>query len=270
MVAKLKEKYEIILGFVTLVISLSAFKDELSKVNLNLGYIEFSLATYFLFIVYGFCICLYFYILERVSQDTAIGNWKLFDYAIQFAFFLFVFIILSPLVIILNLIIFMLYNWIVIIPTRSGGLEQFFSLVTSLIAGFLSVYTSTRLFREAKQRSQEEIEIQEIRELENADKLYTDGYYSHSILGSFKVLETHLFRLLTSKNVRIQRHSTNEIITAALKHKIIKKDDLANINSIRAMRNASARKDIEHNKKQAKFALEFSKQLLERSNLVEL
>ena len=122
MIAKIKEKYEIILGFVTLVVSLSAFKDELAKVTLNLGYTEISLATYFLYLVYGFCVCLYFYIIERVAQDTKIGNWKIFDYMIQFAFFLFVLILLTPIIVLLNLAIFKLYNLIVISPTLKGGL----------------------------------------------------------------------------------------------------------------------------------------------------
>ena len=34
---KIKNKFEIILGFVTLIISLSAFKDEWSLINIDLG-----------------------------------------------------------------------------------------------------------------------------------------------------------------------------------------------------------------------------------------
>ena len=79
---KFKGKYEIIFGFVTLVVSLSAFKEELSKFNLDLGFTSLSLAHLFLYCVFGFCLCLYFYTVEFVVRETKIGHWKIFDYLI--------------------------------------------------------------------------------------------------------------------------------------------------------------------------------------------
>ena len=265
MITKIKEKYEIILGFVTLVVSLSAFKDELAKVILDLGYAEISLANYFLYIVYGFCVCLYFYILEKLAQDTLIGGWKIFDYIIQFAFFLFVLILITPIIILLNLAIFKLYSLIVITPTMKGGLEQFFSLLISILSLIISTIASNMLYKEQEKRKQEEIEIQEIKELDNANKLYADGYFSHSILESFKVLETHLYKLLLHKSVRVQRHQMNEIIKLALKYEIIGQDDLPVINDIRVMRNSAAHSDTQYNKEQAETALNYVKKLLKKN-----
>ena len=107
---KIKNKYEVILGFVTLIISLSAFKDELAKVNLVLGYTTITLADYFLYIVYGLSICLYFYIIENIAKDSEIGGWKLFDIILRTAYFLFIFILLTPLIILLNIVIIKLYT----------------------------------------------------------------------------------------------------------------------------------------------------------------
>jgi hypothetical protein len=44
---KLKDKYEIILVFLTLVISFSAFKDKLLKITLPLGYATITAQTTF-------------------------------------------------------------------------------------------------------------------------------------------------------------------------------------------------------------------------------
>jgi len=69
---KIKNKYEIILGFVTLIVSLSAFKNELSGISFNLGYLTINSDEYFLYCVLGFSVCLYLYILEQVIRDTRI------------------------------------------------------------------------------------------------------------------------------------------------------------------------------------------------------
>jgi len=80
---KIKNKFEIILGFVTLIISLSAFKNELSQISIDLGFKTITLAEYFLYSVIGFSISLYLYIFEIVARDTKIGKWKLFDYLLR-------------------------------------------------------------------------------------------------------------------------------------------------------------------------------------------
>ena len=116
-----------------------------------------------------------------------------------------------------------------------------------------------------KRKAKEDIEEQEIKELDNATKLFNDGYYSHSVLESFKVLETHLFKMLTEKNVRVQRYNQKDLIQFSLKHKIISESDMPSINDIRSMRNVVAHSDSDHTKQQANFALNFVRKLLKRN-----
>jgi hypothetical protein len=263
---KIKNKYEIILGFVTLVISLSAFKEELAKVVLELGYTTITLADYFLWIVYGLSICLYFYIVEKIVSDTRIGNWKVFDLILRTAYFLFVFVLLTPILIFINILFFKLYVILTNQFTESNPtIQTVLHLVTGAIGAILSQLISSKLIREKKRKAKEEIEEQEIKELDNATKLFIDGYYSHSLLESFKVLETHLFKMLTEKNIRVQRYNQKDLIQFSLKEGIISEADMPSIHDIRGMRNIAAHSDSDHTKQQASFALNFVRELLKRN-----
>jgi hypothetical protein len=262
---KIKNKYEIILGFATLVISLSAFKDELAKVTLELGYMTITLADYFLWVVYGLSICLYFYIVEKIATDTKIGNWKIFTLMLRLAHFFFIFVLSTPLLIILNLPFFKLYEFLTNQLIESNPIVQIIlPIVSAAISSIISLLISSRLLREKKRKAKEELEEQEIKELDNATKLYNDGYYSHSVLESYKVLETHLFKILTDKNIRVQRYDQKDLIQFSLKEGIITDADMPSINNIRDMRNIAAHADSDHTKQQALFALNFVRELLKR------
>lgn len=264
---KIKNKYEVILGFVTLIISLSAFKDELAKVDLVLGYATITLADYFLWIVYGLSVCLYFYIIENIARDTKIGSWKIFDYVLRIAYFLFVLVLLTPLLLILNILSYKLYVLFTNNFKETSAIFQvILQVLTMTIATVFSQLISSRLWKEKKRKNKEEIEEREIKELDNANKLFQDGYYSHSVLESFKVLETHLYKKLIDQDIRVSRYKLNDIIQIALKYGVITANDLPAISDLRGMRNVAAHSDADYTKQQAEFALEFVKQLLKRNN----
>jgi len=263
---KIKGKFEVILGFVTLVVSLSAFKDELALVEIELGYTTITLAKYLLYSVYGFSICLYLYTIELIVRETKIGSWKIFNSFLWIAYVLFAFILITPILLVLNIITFKLYiNYINQNNLKTEIFSKISSIITLVIQTIIAIATAITYRKERKIKNQQNIENQEIIEIDNANKLFSDGYYSNSILESYKVLETHLYKKLTDKDYRIPRHKLNDIIKIALKENIISQEDIPAINDIRGMRNATAHTDIEHTKQQAEFSLEFVKELIKRS-----
>lgn len=263
---KLKNKYEIILGFVTLVISFSAFKDELSKIQFNLGYVNITAAQYFLYAVYGFSFCLYLYILENVFRDTRIGIWKGWNFIVRIAFICFVFILLTPVLLLLNIGIFWLVNLFAHLSDETKKAVSNILNITSTITTFVTaITTSLKITLERKRKQQAVIELEEIQELDSATKLYNDGYYSQSVLEAFKVLETHLYRELTKKEIRVQRHKFSELLQYAIKEKIVNQADLPTINDLRGMRSIAAHTDAAYTKQNADFALNFVKELLSRN-----
>jgi len=121
-----------------------------------------------------------------------------------------------------------------------------------------------KAIKQKKEKQQEELECQEIKELERATRLLNDGYYSQAILETFKVLELHLFKLLKKLDVRVQKHRFHDIQSFAVKKEIISNDDVMIINAIRQMRNSAAHLDTEHTKEQAEKAVIFVRSLIQR------
>ena len=64
------DKFQLSLGFATLVISLSAFKDELSKFYFHIGLIEINMAEYLFYTILALAVSLYFYFAEQIYCQT--------------------------------------------------------------------------------------------------------------------------------------------------------------------------------------------------------
>jgi hypothetical protein len=263
---KLKDKYEIILGFVTLVISFSAFKDELSKIILPLGYTTITASDYLLYIVIGFGFCLYWFIMENVFRETKIGTWKIWDYILKLSYFLFAFLLITPLLLGLNILIFKLIS---LIDGLHENTKKSFLLVLNIVSSAASVlagFMATRYYViRNKYRNLVKGQIEEIIELENAQRLYDQNFYSQSVLESFKVLESHLYNQLANQEIRVQRHKFNDILKLSLDKGIISDNDLPWINDLRGMRNVAAHSDVSYTREQAQQALQFVRDFLRRS-----
>lgn len=263
---KSKNRFEIILGIITLIISLSAFKEELAKINIDLGFKTITLAEYFLYCIYGFSLSLYFYILEIVARDTEIGKWKIFDLIQKIAFICFILVLISPILLIIitssNELDYFLNKY-----ERFNNVLKIINSTLSIIIGILTLLYTVKVSRkyqkEVKEKFQKNIEEEEIKSLGKSRKLFLDGYYSHSILESFKVLETYLFKKIIKKNIRVSRHRFSDLIKIALSEKIINENELNEINNIRRMRNASAHTETEYTKIEAEKSLEFVKNIIQ-------
>lgn len=101
----IKTNLEIIIGFAALIISFGTFKEELASVKLDLMYMHLTLAQYLLGIIVGFTICIWLNVMVSVVSGTTAGKSKLFDHFQPFAHKLFMAILYSPFVLIVNLIL---------------------------------------------------------------------------------------------------------------------------------------------------------------------
>ncbi|MDP3444520.1 MAG: hypothetical protein Q8T08_16805, partial [Ignavibacteria bacterium] len=91
----LKDRYEFIIGFVAVIISLSAFKEELSLIRIDLGLFQFSLANYFFYLILGFVITLHIYIIPYILSFTNYSSSKLFSHIELFSYILFTLLAIS-------------------------------------------------------------------------------------------------------------------------------------------------------------------------------
>lgn len=265
-----KNRYELILGFVTLIISFSAFKDELKMIEIDIGFYKFTLADYLLKIVFGFGLCIYLYIIERLSrQYKKLTTWKIIDYVEKIAFVFFVFLLLSPILIILIYLGLLIVDNYTKLNSEQGIVSKaILSFVLGIVSSIISGFVTKKYFRSKIISRQEELEKEEIAELETAKELYEKKFYSQAILEAFKVLELHLTKLLTQKRINIPKNQFTfiDLFNYAIKLELIDKNDIATINEIRLMRNTAAHLDKKHTENQATKAIEFIQYLIQKTS----
>lgn len=276
-------RYELIIGFVTLIISFSAFKEELKNVNLDLGFYKFSLADYLLKVVYGFGFCVYLYIIERIArQSKRIKTWRIINIIEKLAFLSFIFIVLSPIILVIAYLSYLAFDRLTHIQKEQKALLSFIiAFVVGIATGMLSGYIMYRYFKSRNNLLIEKIERNQIIELEKANKFYNENYYSQSILEAFKIIELHIIKLLAKQKVLIKRVKLNfneldnydeilsnfdELFNYAIDQNLLNKNDINKIKLILKMRNSAAHLNVEQTKTEAKKALDFIKELLEKES----
>lgn len=260
---KLVDRYDFTIGFVALVVSLSAFKDELKTISFTLGTLNYNLGQYFLVVICGFLVCLYFYSIEKISRNYSFGRKKLFSIILIIAEVLFIFIVISPVILLFAHFGFWIYSAMPEIPNeKQNTVSPIFQVMTFVINIFVAVLFFILYNKQRKEIKLKELGEEEMMGLNLADRLLKDGLYSQSIMESFKVFETHLYKHLTKKNIRVSRNRLNDLIEASLEYDILSSDDLPQLYEIRDMKNSVAHLDINCSKEDAEMAFKFIKELI--------
>ncbi len=114
----MKIKFELLIGFLSLIISLSTFGDKMEKIDINLGFISFTGREYLFYSIIGLFVSFYFYAIDYTFKMTKIGKWRIFYVLTLLAYSVFVFIILSPILITLN---YFAYRQFVYLFEKSNG-----------------------------------------------------------------------------------------------------------------------------------------------------
>lgn len=263
---KLKERWEFIVGYVALIVSLSAFKDELTRINLNLGFLTTTAAQFLFALILGFIFTLHLYLIPFVLSSTRYANIRLLKFLESLSYFIFVFLTVSPIFMLVSIGINSLVNFIRSIPIdEKDVVTSSVSLVIGIIIAIVSNIVAVRYRRQKYSFEKQELEFQEIKEFENAQKLFNDGYYSQSILEAFKVMELHLRRLMLQKDVPFRSTKFQDVLELVLRLELLNKSEIAAINQIRQMRNSAAHLDVDFTKTQAGEAISFIKELIRKT-----
>jgi hypothetical protein len=264
---KLRERWEFIIGYVALIVSLSAFKEELTHINLNLGFITTTAAQFLFILIIGFFITLHLYLIPFLLSSTRYANIRILRYLESLSYFIFVLLAVSPIFMLIVIGINNFVNIISLIPIQTKDVLT--SLISAIIAIITSIVANSVAVRYRKQKyssEKQELEFQEIKEFENAQKLFNDGYYSQSILEAFKALELHLRRLIAQKDVPFRSTRFQDVKEMSMKLELISKSEIAVIDNIRQMRNSAAHLDVEFTKAQASDAISFIKELIRKTS----
>jgi len=73
----IKDRYQFIIGFAAIIISLSSFKDELKAIRIDLGFFAFTAAQYLFYLTLYFVFVVHVYVIPYMLHATKYKDWKL-------------------------------------------------------------------------------------------------------------------------------------------------------------------------------------------------
>ena len=238
---EIKDRWQFIIGFAAITISLSAFKDELNKIIVDYQFISFSLSQYLFILIISFISVIHIYVIPYVFSSTKYANLKIFKHIESLSYILFLIIILSPS---LLLIIYLLQFLLTLITTLDDTMKSVLMSILSAIIGAITAFFSKNIVDkyQSDKKSKEESEIieTEVKSYELADKLINDGYYNQSLFETFKIIENGFYMALRQKDLIFRRTPFLEMIRIAAKYNIFTKAQIEQINRIRIKRNEFA------------------------------
>ncbi|MES2727400.1 MAG: hypothetical protein V4643_09890, partial [Bacteroidota bacterium] len=230
-----------IIGFAAIIISISAFKEELNKIVVDYHFISFSLSEYLFILTISFISIIHLYVIPYVFSTTKYSNLTLFKHIESLSYILFLVITLSPSIL---LIIYLLQSFILQVITLNETTKSILMSILSSIIGLISGYISKNIVAkyQSARKSKEESEIteKEIKSFEISDKLFKDGYYNQSLFETFKVLENGIYKILRQRDLIFREAPFLEMIKIAHKYNILTTEQIERINRIRIKRNEFA------------------------------
>lgn len=267
---KLKEKYEFVIGFVALIVSLSAFKDELKLMVINLSFHSFNLAELFFWLIVGYLCVLQLYVIPFVFSRKYPES-KFLNFIGESSYFIFVVLSLSP--IILGFVY--IGDWLInLIPPFTDKAKSIISMLLSSIIGAVFSFFANSIVRwykkEKTKEAVEELEEEEIKEIETAIKLIDNGHYAQSILELSKAVETRLFKTLITKGIPIKQRNLLELLRASKKHEILTDTEISSIDELRVLRNKVAHEtEIDIDKQTAERLQKLVKSIIIKTNEID-
>lgn len=238
---EIKDRWQFIIGFAAIIISLSAFKDELKNIVIDFNFISFSLSTYLFVLIFSFISVIHLYAVPYIFSSTKYSNYKIFKHIESLSYILFLIIILSPSILFISYLLQLLLIQITGLDEKTKSfLMGILASIISLVAIFFSVkiVQKYRLIRKSKEQS--EITEKEVKSFETADKLINHGYYNQSLFEAFKILEISLYKILRQRDLIFRRGSFVEMMNIARKYNVFSNEEIEQINQIRIKRNEFA------------------------------
>ena len=197
---EIKDRWQFIIGFVAIIIPLSAFKDELAEIIVDYHFVSFTLSQYLFFLIVSFIFVIHLYAIPYIFSTTKLSNLKIFKHIEFCTYALFLIIILSPS---LLLIVYILQLLILQITALNETIKSILMFIIPVIIGIISVHYSRIVVNkyQTSKRLKETSEITEleVKSFELSDKLLKDGYYNQSLFESFKIIENGIYKALMQK-----------------------------------------------------------------------
>lgn len=264
--SNIKDKFEFIIGYSAIIISLSAFKTELSAIKIDLSFWNFSLSEYFIVLIVGFVMVLYLYSISYFFSTMGIFRLhiNIFKHLENFSYYLFGFIIATPII----LVLIMLFKFVITrIQSLPSNVIDYSMPIVSALVSMLFGYFSSKVVNKFKiaqaVEEKNKIEEEDLKIFEITQKMIQDGYYGQSIIESFKLLENNLYKILKLNKLAIRKSSFQDMLYVSRQYNLIDDEKLKRINEIKILRNEIVHLNkTEIFQKEAQLVLDYIKELI--------
>jgi len=268
---EIKDRWQFILGFAAIIISLSAFKNELNKIVVDFHFVSFTLSQYLFILIVSFISVIHLYVIPYIFSTTKYSNLRIFKHIESLSYVLFIVIILSPsLLLTIYLLQLIILQITVLNETTKSAIMSILSVIIGAISTYFSKYVVDKYQSSKKSKEESEMIEREVKSFELSDKLLKDGYYNQSLFETFKMLENGIYKALRQRDLIFRKAPFLEMIRIADKYNIFTKAQIEQINRIRIKRNEAA-----HNitstitKVEAEEAQNFAKEIFANTEKVE-
>jgi HEPN domain-containing protein len=246
-----KDKILFVLTLLAALFTLQPILADFKTVGYSIGNFNFTLERLYYLVGALLGISVYFYaitfVTERFSFITQkIGN---FFYAV------------SLVVIPLYFLIWIGLNLLHAIPSYKPN-STVVAIISSLLGTIVSAIVTRALTRRDRDIAVKNLTTEELSHFDRAFEMLKTGYYDLTLLECYRAVETSLQKLFANRQIYFNARRPMEIVTLALKHKLISADVAGAIDGLRKLRNEAVhsenpvdRATAENAFNQAKFIL---------------
>ena len=240
---EIKDRWQFIIGFAAIIISLSAFKDELNKIVVDFHFVSFTLSQYLFILIVSFISVIHLYVIPYIFSTTQYSNLRIFKHIESLSYVLFLVIILSTSILLITYLLQLLILQITALnETTKSVLMSILSAIIGAISTYFSKYVVDKYQTSKKSKEESEIIEREVKSFKLSEKLLKEGYYNQSLFETFKMLENAIYKALRQRDLIFRKTPFLEMIKIADKYNIFTKAQIEQINRIRIKRN-----EIAHN-----------------------
>jgi hypothetical protein len=250
----LSRRYEFVLGCAAVALAASALRDELKSINISLGFATITGEDYFLGVVAVLLLCLWLFAIDYLLGFTRLRSTKIANQVPNAAYFFFAMAVASPLLLGMS---FGLYQLTQVVSLKSAEIfATILSTVTGLLSGAAALIATKKYARRATLIVSRSHEVEQVKELEEAEHLLNDHYPAQAIIEAFKAMEQHLRKLLSLRGILTQPGNFRQLLDLSLRNELLKQEEVKAVDDIRKMRNSVAHEDAQFSEADARWVID--------------
>jgi len=260
----IKDKAVFVLGFLAVFIALSPFKQELSKININIGASEkLNLLGAVIIFTVLLIVSVYLYALDYTKYNfPKHQNSIIFRWIIPLANLFYSLAIWFPLMIVLMVLINIgpIKNFIDYTKIPIIWIDSFLLLILVCIG----IYKALKNKDNKDEEKSNLLEESRIRSLHKSLALIKKDFYGEALIEVYKAIEQYLKeRLLSEKRYTTKYMPMRELLNLAYKNELIDDKDMIMIKDLQNFRNKAVHSFEVISKENAEFGIEVAKKVFE-------